>query len=81
MKAPSSSSFKGGNSMILKMKDLTIDVDKISCIAKTENEENYGICLDGGWLTVSGSQAKAVRKAYNWLHKSHMYDKSMKKIK
>jgi hypothetical protein len=65
--------------MILNLEDgVYLDVDKISLLSVP----NQSILIEGLLLTDLGhAQVKEIEKAYVYAHKSHMYDKSLKKIR
>lgn len=64
--------------MILQTDTLMIDIDKVSFV----NEDNGTIVVDGqGVMLTRKEDYEAVRGAVKWLHRTHIYDMNLKKIK
>jgi glycine/serine hydroxymethyltransferase len=60
--------------MILKIDTMRIDVDLISYM----NDEKYMIIVGGQGVYLDSDNYKILKKAFDHVHKSHMYDKDLK---
>jgi hypothetical protein len=66
--------------MILKTDEMRIDVDKVSYM--NQFTSGYGdVVVEGVKICLEWNDYKVLKKAFDWLHQTHMYDKNLKKIR
>ena len=64
--------------MVLKTKDMIIDIDKVTFIHDTEQM----VCVDGQGVHLRfNDDFEAVKKAYDWNTRTFQYDKNLNRIK
>jgi phosphatidylserine/phosphatidylglycerophosphate/cardiolipin synthase-like enzyme len=64
--------------MILKTKDMVIDIDRVSFVHETERM----VVVEGQGINLRfEDDFNAIRRAFEWEHQDHMYDENMKRIR